>query len=620
MSLLDALGYVGDTLAKPGRAVRGVLAGRPDELANLIPFSDTMGLTDPHRQVRGRDLLNQMGVTDEADDGWGAMLGGFGADVLTDPLTYAGGALLRGGLKALSPGAVALTPELAAARAAEAAAGEFRLVDPIGQLANPADDVTRGWQTPWEPPTPPGGIDLPPLAPSPALSLDRPLPPITGIKELDAVPHPDAYSLGWGGHPDLAPFPEHWNRYLGPDQQLRDLSAGIYGDLLDDGMAANAQGVLFGTWDDALRDLGRLTPEARISLGAPGDLRPDLWQTGQTEMGNLWQSLLSRRQNELNAIGRLADEGAVDASYAAQAQAQLARLAPLYDGAARGEGQSALGTILGQLDRGWVRPGDIPVGTARGGLPPPLGNDITALTHYGADPAVLRRLAENGQTGRAMGEIDTRLGALAESYGPLGAGTVDDTMAPRLLADDLRQSLLMGGQADELGLDPAIIQRLVEHPPAGVPHSPEFMEFTERVAGARDLLPRAEAAYARQLGAYPGVRDAVSRLTSAYESAPGAVRPYHHPTRLARLAEALQQTHGVETVDDLAARLGVSFDEMLGMVHPDGMILAGHEPLDWNAMYVLNNLPRRLSPAGAAPHAPAALPGGPPYPMPAPDF
>src|SRR5262245_21103149 len=59
---IGGLQYIGETLDKPGRDVRGLLAGRPGELANLIPFSDTMGLTDPTQATSGRDLLEQTGL------------------------------------------------------------------------------------------------------------------------------------------------------------------------------------------------------------------------------------------------------------------------------------------------------------------------------------------------------------------------------------------------------------------------------------------------------------------------------------------------------------------------------------------------------------------------------
>lgn len=87
-ALLDALSYIGDSLDKPGRAVRGTLAGRPDEALAAIPFSDSMGWTDPSRAVSGRELLAQQGWqtgNDTLDAGLG-----FAADMALDPTTYLG--------------------------------------------------------------------------------------------------------------------------------------------------------------------------------------------------------------------------------------------------------------------------------------------------------------------------------------------------------------------------------------------------------------------------------------------------------------------------------------------------------------------------------------------------
>lgn len=84
-ALLDALGWLGSSLDKPGAAVRGLLAGRPAQLANLIPFSDTMGITDPEARTRGTDLLGL------DRDSLGGMLGGMGVEIATDPLNWLGG-------------------------------------------------------------------------------------------------------------------------------------------------------------------------------------------------------------------------------------------------------------------------------------------------------------------------------------------------------------------------------------------------------------------------------------------------------------------------------------------------------------------------------------------------
>lgn len=84
-ALLDALGYAGDLLDKPGRAVRGLLSGRPDELASFLPFSDTLGLTSQDNRASGEDVLqHQFGVD-------GGMLGGMATEIATDPLALFGG-------------------------------------------------------------------------------------------------------------------------------------------------------------------------------------------------------------------------------------------------------------------------------------------------------------------------------------------------------------------------------------------------------------------------------------------------------------------------------------------------------------------------------------------------
>jgi hypothetical protein len=94
--LLSALGWIGSSLDKPGAAVRGLLGGDPSSLLNLVPFSDTMGLTDPAKRVSGRQLLEKAGVVDKGVEGSGLDMGdvaGFGVDMATDPLNWLGGLL-----------------------------------------------------------------------------------------------------------------------------------------------------------------------------------------------------------------------------------------------------------------------------------------------------------------------------------------------------------------------------------------------------------------------------------------------------------------------------------------------------------------------------------------------
>lgn len=93
-SILDALGYVGDSLDKAGpRPLRGLLAGKPRELASIVPFSDELGLTDPADIRTGRHVTDNFGLTDPHDTGWGATGMGLMADALIDPTALAGTAM-----------------------------------------------------------------------------------------------------------------------------------------------------------------------------------------------------------------------------------------------------------------------------------------------------------------------------------------------------------------------------------------------------------------------------------------------------------------------------------------------------------------------------------------------
>jgi hypothetical protein len=93
--------YAGETLDKPGAAVRGLMGGQGwDALKNLIPFSDTLGITDPKQRIYGEDLLERWGMVGPKDESgkldWGRMLGGLGVDIAFDPFTVIGGPLSKG--------------------------------------------------------------------------------------------------------------------------------------------------------------------------------------------------------------------------------------------------------------------------------------------------------------------------------------------------------------------------------------------------------------------------------------------------------------------------------------------------------------------------------------------
>ena len=103
---LGALSYVGETLAKPSRALWGSLSyltggEAGGGLLNLIPFSDTMGVTDPSRMVEASKFLETIGVMPKNKPGfdWFDPVR-FGTDVLGDPMTWFGLGLVG---KMLSP-------------------------------------------------------------------------------------------------------------------------------------------------------------------------------------------------------------------------------------------------------------------------------------------------------------------------------------------------------------------------------------------------------------------------------------------------------------------------------------------------------------------------------------
>lgn len=101
---MGGLQWVGEASDKFGRATRGLLDGKPSELLNLIPFSDTMGITDPQQSVTGRQLLEDYGVLDANTEGLDAGdVAGFAAEILLDPTTY-----MTFGASALSKGGKAL--------------------------------------------------------------------------------------------------------------------------------------------------------------------------------------------------------------------------------------------------------------------------------------------------------------------------------------------------------------------------------------------------------------------------------------------------------------------------------------------------------------------------------
>lgn len=86
--LSDFLSTLSDTLDKPGRAVRGILGGQTGEALAAIPFSDSLGLTDPKNAVSGEDLAHQWFGLDK--DSTGGQIAGFGLSAALDPTNLLG--------------------------------------------------------------------------------------------------------------------------------------------------------------------------------------------------------------------------------------------------------------------------------------------------------------------------------------------------------------------------------------------------------------------------------------------------------------------------------------------------------------------------------------------------
>lgn len=94
---LGGLAYVGKVLDKTfgGRALRGLIGGRPDELLSVLPGSDTLGITSETNEVSGRKILENQGLVTPGDDGLDNTLAGIAAEVALDPATFAGAAVPR---------------------------------------------------------------------------------------------------------------------------------------------------------------------------------------------------------------------------------------------------------------------------------------------------------------------------------------------------------------------------------------------------------------------------------------------------------------------------------------------------------------------------------------------
>lgn len=132
---LNGLGFIGGLIDKytGSRALRGLLGGRPEELASIIPFSDALGITDESNAVSGAELLGNKDASFLSPAG----LGGFGLEVLLSPgnfISAGSKAATKLGLAAQKVGAL---PKTAAARTAGLALGSPEL-QALGDALMPA--------------------------------------------------------------------------------------------------------------------------------------------------------------------------------------------------------------------------------------------------------------------------------------------------------------------------------------------------------------------------------------------------------------------------------------------------------------------------------------------------
>jgi hypothetical protein len=136
---LSGLGWAGSTLDKltGGRAIRGLLGGRPEELLSVLPGSDYLGLTDAQHNVSGEDLLKQWGLL-EGEGTKGSFelrdLAGPALEAVLSPATYlsfGGSALTQAGQDAAKLSKLAPT---LGERVAQGQAGLARLHVPFTDM------------------------------------------------------------------------------------------------------------------------------------------------------------------------------------------------------------------------------------------------------------------------------------------------------------------------------------------------------------------------------------------------------------------------------------------------------------------------------------------------------
>jgi hypothetical protein len=134
-ALLSGADYLGSAIGKPGRAVRGLLSGNTNEGLAALPFSDSLGITDPSQAVSGSQLLGQYGLS--TGDSLADSALGFGAEMALDPTTYLG-AGIAGKLLGRGAGAAAtIAPEAESIMAKAASRAVPELAPGAGSMPTP---------------------------------------------------------------------------------------------------------------------------------------------------------------------------------------------------------------------------------------------------------------------------------------------------------------------------------------------------------------------------------------------------------------------------------------------------------------------------------------------------
>jgi hypothetical protein len=238
--VLGWLQYAGETLGKPLAAVEGVASGLTDMaqgsdfndaewgggVKNLIPFSDTLGLTDADKRVYGKDLLTRKwGLMDE--DSTASSIAGFGLDVAADPLTW-----LSGTTKALT--AAGMAKQAALKESMKTVEGGSKYMKGLVEGMTPLAKGEKLMEAAWESPLGKGSINVSKKVPELAANASAPV--AKGAEAMGRTPAMLAQEIREGLRgivrikPPLMGGPG-WNIGAGSEWAAKAVESGAYGVL-----------------------------------------------------------------------------------------------------------------------------------------------------------------------------------------------------------------------------------------------------------------------------------------------------------------------------------------------------------------------------------------------------